>query len=161
MASTRLVMFVWKLSVRGMSEIAVEKNVSDALATIFNQDPSKQAVFHRMHLLLAETDTSSDDSCALMALFIRFSCRSRTHGSLLPPDDVSRLCAKLVYLMKLSVLELVSVDISEVVRVEKMRILFSLAEVQKARELNTTSIWQRGNSTRGIWSGCLYPLLVN
>eukprot|EP00731_Ephydatia_muelleri_P014319 Em0008g39a len=129
LASTRLVMFVWKLSVRGVSEIAVEKNVSEAVATIFNQEPSKHAVFHLMHLLLAEMDSSSDDSCALMALFIRFSCQSRTHGSLLPPDDVSRLCAKLVYLMKLSVLELVSVEISEVARVEKMRILLPLVEV--------------------------------
>ena len=84
-----------------------------------------------IHLLLAEKDTS-DDSCALRALFIRFSCHSRTNGPLLPPDDVSRLCAKLQYLMKLSVLELVSVESTEDARVEKMRSWLPLVEVNNS-----------------------------
>ena len=36
----------------GVSEISVEKNVSGAVATIFNKEPIKNAVFHPMHLLL-------------------------------------------------------------------------------------------------------------
>lgn len=70
-----------------------------------------------VHVLLEEGDPSN----AVLVLFVRFSCRTEDR-SLRSADDISRLCAKLIYLAKLCILNLASaVETSKDCRVDNIK----------------------------------------
>ena len=59
--------------------------------------------------LLLEGNVINNDSAAVFLLYIRFRCHT-SDGSLMAPGEISRLCAKLSFKMKLTVLEVVAVE---------------------------------------------------
>ena len=73
--------------------------------------PNKKSFFGLVRLLL-EGRAIDNDSAARIPLFVRFCCLLKD-SSMLSPGCVSCLCAQVIYLMKLSVLEIVKAETSD------------------------------------------------
>ena len=72
------------------------------------QNPNKKPLFALVRLLL-DGSIIGHENMAAIPLFIHFHCFLKD-GLLLSPDGVSHVCAKLLHIMDLSVLELVAAE---------------------------------------------------
>lgn len=88
---------------------------------------SRSSVFGAICSFLKEYTPTNSESGATIPLFVKCRCYLQD-GTLLSLDDVSRICAKLIYLAKLSVLETV-MDKEERHRVTAMEELKPLVEL--------------------------------
>lgn len=93
---TKLVFFARNLM--NMGVIPLEDNAKGAIEEAF-RTPDASNIFKLMQYLVMQKATLDS---AIIPLYIRFSC-CLTNGRLMPPEDVSRLCTKVAYGMKLTV----------------------------------------------------------
>ena len=119
---TKLVYFARNLIT--LRVIPLENDVRSVIEEAF-RTPDACTIFELMQHLVAQRTTLDS---AIIPLFIRFSC-CLTNGRLMPPEDVSRLCAKVAYGMKLTVLEVASNNADGSRRVEAMKTLKSFVEL--------------------------------
>ena len=125
--ATKLMFFVYNISRTNLPVIpSLTTSVQQLVDDVFTK-PTKHSLFALIRQLLADSTNTGNDSTDPIPLFVRFSCTLPRHGRLLPTEEISRLCARLLYLMKLSVLEGVMEQIQEN-RVQAMRELKPLVE---------------------------------
>ena len=119
---TCLLFFIENLSITNQLDTTPLSAAQQLLVKEIFCGPKRISVFALIRELLTDKTTSFNECNATLMLYIRFMCY-QPHGSLMSVDEVSRLCARVIYLAKLSVLEGV-VDCSpdeRVIAMETMR----------------------------------------
>ena len=124
---THLIFFVCNLTTKGPSQFQQPQCVTEACRELLLQ-PNKKSLFDLVRLLL-EGRVIDNDSGAPIPLFIRFRCLLKD-GSLLSPERVSCLCAQVIYVMKLSVLEIVKAETGDQNKEIKIKELLPLIKVE-------------------------------
>lgn len=118
--ATKLIFFVYNISRTNLPGIpSLTTSVQQLVDDVFTK-PTKHSLFTLIRQLLADSTNTGNDSTDPIPLFVRFSCTLPRQGKLLPTEEISRLCARLLYLTKLSVVECVMEQIQEN-RVQTMR----------------------------------------
>ena len=97
-----LVSFVKNRIERGPQDLKAAEML-DVLVQEAFQAPSRNTIFPLI-LALMESNVANSHSTSPIPLFLRFLCL-KSDGSLLQPEEIGSNCAKLQYLMKLTVLE--------------------------------------------------------
>ena len=103
---TKLAFFSRNIGLLGQSPlIAFDDKLTRLADDLFcNATTNRRTVFDLMQYLLAQKTSTGEQDSAIIPLFLRFSCLL-PNGCLMSPEEVTRLCAKLNYGMKLSILE--------------------------------------------------------
>ena len=103
---TRLVFFAWNLRKEQSRDVPLSETATKLIDQVF-EEPNRRFIYQLiLHFLTEKLPGTSNDCGAIIPVFIRFSCYKT--GSLLRADEICRLCAKVAYLLKLSVLETVA-----------------------------------------------------
>ena len=136
---TRLVLFAIKLTTQ--TAIATSEDIVTGVEA-FMRAMDRQSVCKLVLSMLTESTVINRDTTAVIPLFVRFNCH-RADGSLADADFVQRLCAKLMYLAKVCVLEK-AMDAPEPDRVE------AIIELKKCVEVDHFNIFSFLVSIKGL-----------
>ena len=152
---TRLVFFAWNY--HQLHPDAIDHHTVHCMELAISTC-TKSNVFGFVRALLEEYTLTNSESSATIPLFVKHSCQL-PNGSLMGLDNVSRMCARLIYLAKVSVLEVV------MEREERQR-MAAMEELKPLVELDNYNIFSflckvQGRARRVFCTSNRIPMILS